>query len=68
MTYAALNRLQMQLQANTTLVETNLGRGNHSYLALVLSDTDYASISKMLLLALLMCPLLLTAPTAAISI
>ena len=37
-------RLKLELQANASSVETNLGGGNHSYLGLVLTDTKYTTI------------------------
>ena len=40
----ALKRLQTKLQANASSNETDLGGGNHGYLALVLTDQEYASI------------------------
>ena len=43
-TYSALKRLKTELQANASSVETNLGRGNHGYLGLVLTDEEYNSI------------------------
>ena len=46
----------------------NLGRGNHGYLALVLLDTDYASILNMALFMPLTCLPALTIPAMAIPI
>ena len=46
-TNKSLKRLQTELQANASLVETDLGRGNHRYLSLVLTDAEYALISNM---------------------
>ena len=40
----ALKRLQTELQANVSLVKIDLGGRNYSYLALVLSNTEYAII------------------------
>jgi len=37
-TNKSLKRLQTELQANASSVETNLGRGNEGYLELVLTD------------------------------
>ena len=44
-TYKAFNRLKVELRANASSVETDLGGGNHGYLRLVLSDAEYANIS-----------------------
>ena len=38
LTYKAIKRLKMELQANASSIETDLGGGNHSYLGLVLTD------------------------------
>jgi len=43
-TNKALKRLQTELQANASSIETDLGGGNHGYLALVLTDAEYNSI------------------------
>ena len=37
----------MELQANATSIETNLGSSNHSYLGLVLTDKKYNSIPNI---------------------
>ena len=37
-TNKSLKHLQIKLQANASLVETDLGGGNHRYLVLVLTD------------------------------
>ena len=42
-----LKRLQTELQANASSVETDLGGGNHGYLGLVLTDVKYVSIPNM---------------------
>jgi len=42
--YSVLKHLKTELQANASSVETNLGRGNHGYLGLVLTDEEYNSI------------------------
>ena len=39
-TNKALKRLQSELQANASSIETDLGGGNHGYLALVLTDEE----------------------------
>ena len=39
-----LKYLKIELWANDSLVETNLGGGNHIYLVLVLRDTKYNAI------------------------
>ena len=36
--------MQIELYTYASLVETDLGRGNHSYLALVLLDAEYLTI------------------------
>ena len=43
-THKSLKRLKMELQANASSVETDLGGGNHGYLGLVLTDQEYATI------------------------
>ena len=40
----SLKRLKLELQANASSVEMDLGGGNHSYLGLVLTDTEYATV------------------------
>ena len=40
----SLKRLQTELQANSSSVETDLGGGNHGYLGLLKSDEEYALI------------------------
>ena len=39
-----LKRLKLELQANASSVETDLGGGNHGYLGLILTDQEYATI------------------------
>ena len=43
-THRALKRLKTELQANASLIESELGGGDHGYLGLVLSDAEYASV------------------------
>ena len=43
-THKSLKRLKLELQANASSVETDLGGGNYGYLGLVLTDDEYASI------------------------
>ena len=43
-THKALKRLKMELQANASSVETDLGGGNHGYLGLVLTDQECNTI------------------------
>ena len=43
-THKSLKRLKLELQANASSVETDLGGGNHRYLGLVLTDEEYALI------------------------
>ena len=43
-TCKALKRLKMELQANASSVETELGGGNHGYLGLVLTDQEHNTI------------------------
>ena len=40
----SLKRLQTELQANSSSVETDLGGGNHGYLGLLKSDEEHALI------------------------
>ena len=42
-THKALKRLKVELQANASYIDTDLG-GNHGYLVMVLMDQEYASI------------------------
>ena len=42
--HKALKYLKVKLQANTSSIETNLGRENYRYLGLVLMNTEYATI------------------------
>ena len=44
-TNQTLKRLKTELRANASSVESNLGGGDHDYLGLVLSDTEYAAIN-----------------------
>ena len=46
-TNKSLKRLQTELQANASSVETDLGGRNHRYLVLVLIYAEYASIPNM---------------------
>ena len=46
-TYKIFKILQIELQTSTNIVKTDLNRGNHSYLALVLSDAVYVSMPHM---------------------
>ena len=64
-TYKALKSLQTELQVNTSSDKMDLGGGNHSYLALVLSDVDYNSILKAVPFVAPTYPLLLTIPNIA---
>lgn len=43
-THKSLKILKMELQANASSVETDIGGGNHRYLGLVLTDQEYATI------------------------
>ena len=43
-TNKTLKRLKLELQANASSVETDLGGGDHGYLGLILTDAEYASI------------------------
>ena len=43
-THKSLKRLKLELQANASSVETDLGGGNHGYLGLILTDQEYATI------------------------
>ena len=43
-THKSLKRLKVELQANASSVETDLGGGNHGYLGLVLTDQEYATV------------------------
>lgn len=43
----ALKRLKLELQLNSSSVETDLGGGNHGFLGLVLSDQEHATTPSM---------------------
>ena len=43
-TYKSLKKLKSELKANASSVDSDLGGGDHGYLGLVLSDTEYARI------------------------
>jgi hypothetical protein len=43
-TYKALKKLKSELKANASSVDSDMGGGDHGYLGLVLSDTEYARI------------------------
>ena len=43
-TNKALKRLKLELQANASLVESDLDGGDHRYLGLILTDQEYTSI------------------------
>ena len=43
-TYKLLKRLKLELQANASSVETDLGGRNHGHLGLILTDAEYALI------------------------
>ena len=43
-TYKSLKKLQRELKANASSVDSDLGGGDHGYLGLVLSDIQYAKI------------------------
>ena len=43
-TNKTLKKLKLELQANASSVETDLGGGDHGYLGLILTDSEYASI------------------------
>ena len=45
-TFSTLNRLKKQLQANAQSVSSDLGGGAHGHLGLVLSPTEYATVSN----------------------
>ena len=40
----ALKRLKLELQANTSSVESDLGSRDYGYLSLILTNQEYASI------------------------
>ena len=44
-THKSLKRLETELRANTSSVDTDLGGGDHGYLGLVLTDVDYTRIT-----------------------
>ena len=64
----SLKRLQTELQANSSLVETNIGGGNHGYLGLLKSDEEYALIPNIQLFVPLTYLIALQLPSTATSI
>ena len=44
--HKSLKRLKLELQANASSVEIDLGGGNHGYLGLVLTDEEYSTIPQ----------------------
>jgi len=44
-TFASLRRLEKELKANASSIESDIGGGDHGYLGLVLSDANYALVS-----------------------
>ena len=44
-TNKTLKRLKQELWENTSSVESDLGRGDHRYLGLVLTDAEYATVT-----------------------
>ena len=42
--YKTIKKLRLELQANGSLVETDLGSRNHGYLGLLCTDEEYAEI------------------------
>ena len=58
----------MELQVNTSLVEIDLGGGNHRYLVLVLTNQEYAPIPHTAPFILSNYPLALNIPTDTIPI
>ena len=54
--HKSLKRLKLELQANASLVETDLGGSNHGYLGLVLMDEEYISIPNTESFIALNCP------------
>ena len=46
-TFSTLNRLKKQLQANAQSVSSDLGGGAHGHLGLVLTPTEYATVSDI---------------------
>ena len=43
-TYKTLKKLKLELRANASSVDSNLGGGNHGYLGLVLTNAEYAAV------------------------
>ena len=44
-THKSLKRLKIELRANASSVDTDLGGGDHGYPGLVLTDVEYARIT-----------------------
>ena len=62
-TNKSLKRLLMELRANASSIETDVGRGDHGYLGLVLDDPDYATIPGTIPFIVVGYPGLLIIPT-----
>ena len=45
-THKIIKRLKLELQANGSSVETDLGGGHHGYLGLICTDEEYATIPQ----------------------
>ena len=67
-THTALKRLKTELQANASSIETDIGGGNHGYLALVLTDEEYNSTPNTEPFVPLNYPALLVIPPTATAI
>ena len=44
-TFKSLKRLKNELHANASSVDTDLGGGDHGYLGLILTETEYESVT-----------------------
>ena len=64
-THKSLKRLKLELQANASSLEIDLGGGNHSYLGLVLTDAEYTLIPNTQPFVALNYPLLLLIPATS---
>jgi hypothetical protein len=44
-TYKSIKRLKNEIRANASSVDTDLGGGDHGYLALILNEVEYATVA-----------------------
>ena len=67
-THKALKCLKLELQANASSIEIDLGDRNHRYLSLILTEAECASINRTILFVAPKYPGPLVIPAIAIAI